>query len=132
MKNNVDAERSRQASTFGSSDMMPGIIADVARATKLKISPGSLKVSNAVNDGGLNAPAAPGAGLPMALPGQMPAGGQMMPGAGMGAVAPGGMTGAAAAPAAAAPAAPAKSSANGAAAGVLTAGAVLLAALLVF
>jgi hypothetical protein len=133
MKNNVDAERSRQASTFGSSDMMPGIIADVARATKLKISPGSIKVSNAVNDGGLNAPAAPGAGLPAALPGQMPGGQMMMPGAGLGAGVPGGMTGGAAAAAPVpAPAAPAKSSASGATAGALTAGAILLAALLVF
>lgn len=127
IKNTLDVERSRQASTFGSADINNGFMRDVAKATKLQIAPGSIKVSSAVNDGGMGAPAAPGAGLPGQLPGQMP--GQMMPGAAMGMP---GVTAGAPAAAAPAPAAPAKSGASHAVAGVLTAGAVLFAAVLVF
>lgn len=125
-KNGADAERSRQASTFGSTDVMQGFMRDVQKATKLKITPGSIKVSSAVNDGGMGgAPAAAGAAFPGQMAGQM----GMMPGAGM--MMPGGMT-AGAAPMAAAPAAPAKSSAGSASAGLLTACAVLMGAVLAF
>lgn len=128
MKNSLDVERSRQASTFGSTDLNNGFMRDVAKATKLQIAPGSIKVSSAVNDGGMGAPAAPGAGMPGQLPGQMPGQmmpGQMMPGAAM-AMMP---NTTAAAPA---PAAPAKSGASHTVAGMLTAGAILFAAVLVF
>jgi hypothetical protein len=124
-KNAADAERSRQASTFGSTDVMQGFMRDVQKATKLKITPGSIKVSSAVNDGGMAGAPAAGAALPGQMAGQM----GMMPGAGM--MMPGGMT-AGAAPVAAAPAAPAKSSAGSASAGVLTACAVLLGTALAF
>lgn len=137
----MDPERSRQQSTFGSADIMNGFTADVAKATKLRITPGTVKVSSAVNDGGMGGSAG-GLG---AMPGQM-AGGQMlggtaMPGQGM-MTAPGnGMVmgavqGGVAGVAAAAPAVPAppakKSSANGSTAGILTVAAVLLAAVVVF
>jgi hypothetical protein len=122
-KNNADAERSRQASTFGSTDVMNGFMRDVAKATKLKITPGSIKVSSAVNDGGMGGAPAGGAAMPGQMVGQMGPG--MMPGAGM--MMPGGMT-VGTAPGAGVPATPAKSSAGSTSAGVLTASAVLLAA----
>jgi len=131
MKNNVDAERARQQSVFSSTDMMRGFIADVAKATKLRVSPGTIKVSSAVNDGGMSG--GPAAAAPGQMPGQM----GMMPGAGAGMgpmMMPGqagmpGAGGAAGAPAAAtpAPAAPAKSSAGGLASGVLTGAGLMLA-----
>jgi hypothetical protein len=137
IKNTVDPERSRQQSTFGSADIMNGFTADVAKATKLRITPGTVKVSSAVNDGGMGGSAG-GLG---AMPGQM-AGGQILggaalpgqglmtaPGNGMMIGGPqGGVAGVAAAPAPPTK----KSSANGSTAGVLTVAAVLLAAVVVF
>lgn len=125
MKNNVDAERSRQQAVFSSTDQMRGFIDAVAKGARVQITPGTIKVSSAVNDGSMGGGAAAGA-----MPGQMP--GQMGPMMGPNGMMMPGAAGTPAAAAPAVPAAPAKNSAGSAAAGVLSSAAMLLALLAVF